>query len=116
MLKLFPDFFNAPYNLSRLNYTLITLILKKGNSTKVSDYRPISFENGMIKLISKVLSIRLRAKINELVSKYQSAFIQGRVIFESFIAASEIVSFCHCTKTSDILYKIDFKKAFDNVS
>ena len=66
----------------------------------------------MIKLISKLLALQLRTKIDKLVSDFQTAFIQGRFIFESFIAASEVVSFCRRSKTPRILCKIDFEKAW----
>ena len=80
------------------------------------DYRPISFKNGMIKILSKVLFISLHSKIEELILDCQTTFVQGHVIFEGFVAAAEIVSFCPCSWSPSILCKIDFEKILDYVS
>ena len=44
----------------------------------------------MIKIISKVLSIHLRGKINELVSDRQTAFVDGQVIFKALSLLQEL--------------------------
>ena len=60
VFKLFDAFFNSPIGISTLNYTCISLIPKMLECTSIKDFQPISLENGMIKIISKVLATRLR--------------------------------------------------------
>ncbi|XP_073107327.1 uncharacterized protein [Elaeis guineensis] len=48
--------------------------------------------------------------------KFTVSFHRGRLIFESYVVASEVISFAKRTKASGILCKLDFEKAFDNVS
>lgn len=69
-----------------------------------------------MKIIFKVLSLRLHSKMDMLIFDCQSAFIKDQMIFDSFISTTEIISFCNRNKLSEVLCKIDFKKAFDSVS
>ena len=67
-------------------------------------------------IISKVLSNRLQVKLDKLVFDCQSTFIKGWLIFESYISMVEQISSLKHSKIPIILRKIDFEKAFDNVS
>lgn len=60
--------------------------------------------------------MRLSVELPELVSIYQTAFIQGRYIAENFISTREILSHINETKKSSLLVKIDFSKAFDSIN
>lgn len=82
----------------------------------MKDYRPICLEHGIIKIISRALSIRLSMVTESLISSSHSAFIKGHLIFESFVSISEIINMISKSKIPSILLKIDFEKAFDNVS
>ncbi|XP_073116175.1 uncharacterized protein [Elaeis guineensis] len=76
----------------------------------------MSLMNGVVKILSKVLSKRLANKLDSLISPNQSAFIKDRNIADIFAAAKEMVSQVHKSKEKGIIYKLDFKKAFDNVA
>lgn len=101
-------------DLSRLNYTHMILVPKKAENPVVSDYRPISLKNGIIKIIFIVLSIRLVMDL--LVRSSQTAFIKGRSIFKSYATASDIINYFIKAKIPRILLKINFEKVFDLVS
>lgn len=107
---------NYAVDLHRLNYTFITLVAKKTGSVSIKDFRPISLEHAFIKIFSKLLSNRLCKVIGSLVSSTHNAFIKGHLIFESYVSASEIISYCKRAKHKGILCKIDFEKAFDCIS
>jgi hypothetical protein len=73
--------------LERLNGAFIALIPKKDIAEHATDFRPISLINSFAKLITKTLSIRLSAHIDQLISSSQSAFIQGRCIQDNPVCA-----------------------------
>jgi hypothetical protein len=60
-----------------LNFTYLALIPKNNNPSCVSDFRSISLCNVLYKIISKVLVIRLKVILLDIISPTQSAFILG---------------------------------------
>ena len=92
-LRIFDALYNLSVDLTRLNYTFVVWIPKKSDSLSVADYRPVSLENGVIKIISKVLSLRLRPFLGSLVLDFQTIFVKDKMIFESFITAAEVIAF-----------------------
>uniref|UniRef100_A0A803P5W9 Reverse transcriptase domain-containing protein n=1 Tax=Cannabis sativa TaxID=3483 RepID=A0A803P5W9_CANSA len=99
----------------RLNYTFICLILKVENSRRMDEFCPISLCNFPYKVITKILSNRLRPYMERLISPFQSAFIPGRWITESSILTQELVH--KIRKKSGmgglIAIKLDMLKASD---
>ena len=57
-----------------LTKTLIVLILKEDQPTRMKDFRPISLCNVLYKLITKVLVNRLKKCIVNLIGPMQSVF------------------------------------------
>lgn len=68
-----------------LNEILIILISKKDNPTRVDDYRPINLCNVIYKTISKCLANRLKVTMHIAITDTQSAFVEGRVIYDNVI-------------------------------
>jgi hypothetical protein len=60
-----------------LNFTYLALIPKNNNPFCVLDFRSISLCNVLYKIISKVLVIRLKVILLDIISPTQSAFILG---------------------------------------
>lgn len=69
-------------DLCRLNFDLVTLIPKAGDATNLKQFRPISLLNCSFKIFSKLLTLRLSAIVQRIVTVNQSAFIKGRFILE----------------------------------
>lgn len=70
---------------SSFNSTFIALISKKNNSLSVIDFKPISLCNIIYKLVSKVITNKLKPLMNSIISSSQSAFILGRVITDNIL-------------------------------
>jgi hypothetical protein len=64
---------------------LITLIPKKDDAQRISDYRPISLLSTSVKIITKLLANRLQTVLSSLFHKNQYGFIKYRTI-QDYIA------------------------------
>lgn len=62
------NIFTNPENVKEVNETLITLIPKVDQVTRIRDFRPISLCNVSYKVITKILALRLRAMMEKLVN------------------------------------------------
>lgn len=80
VVRIVQDFFINDKLLPALNHTNITLMPKVGNPTKVNQYRPISLCNVIYKVISKIMTERLKVVLPKLISPFQMAFVPGRSI------------------------------------
>ncbi|CAN1848719.1 LINE-1 reverse transcriptase homolog, partial [Linum perenne] len=101
------------------NDTNITLIPKVPNPKNISQFRPINCCNFKYKIISKILSSRLKEFIPTIVTEMQSAFSGDRAIQDNIIIVHEVL---HNFKTRskrggnwNMLIKMDMKKAYDMV-
>ena len=69
-----------------------------------------------MKLITKIMAIRLKRVMGNLVSEVQSGFIQGRQISDGIPVASEIIRSMQSKKCRGVILKLDFEKAFNSVN
>lgn len=101
-----------------VNHTHLALIPKVKFPSKINEFRPISLCNVIYKLVSKVLSNRLKKLLPSIVSENQSAFVAGRLIIDNILVAFETM---HTIKTKNqgkdgfMAFKLDMTKAFDRV-
>ena len=109
-------FENNNLNMTRLNYVMLTLIPKEENASEIRKFRPIALINYSFKIFSKALNNRLTRIIDRLISPNQTAFIKGRYILESIVAAHEIIHEVARKKEAGIILKIDYEKAYDRVN
>ncbi|WOK93927.1 hypothetical protein Cni_G02628 [Canna indica] len=58
----------------KINSAFITLIPKKEGANATNDFRPISLENSLVKIFSKLLANRLAEQMKSLIDNKQGAF------------------------------------------
>ena len=90
---------------------------KQEHPSCLHDFRPISCCNVLYKCIAKLLVIRLKAALVDVIGPSQSTFIPGRNISDAILLTQELMHNYHHNKgPSRCALKIDLKKAFDTVS
>jgi hypothetical protein len=94
----------------------IKLIPKKGEATKIKNWRPISLLNVLYKVAAKAINNRLKKVAPYCLSRSQKGFVDKRYIQECLINIVEAVNFAEKTKTAAFCLAIDQSKAFDSVS
>jgi hypothetical protein len=95
---------------------LIKLIPKKGDTTKLKNWRPISLLNCMYKILSRAANNRLK-KIRDLVfSGAQKGFSGSRYIQEVLINVTETIGYCNENSVGGAMLSLDQSKAFDSIS
>ena len=95
---------------------VITLLCKdQENSFLIKNWRPISLLNLDYKLVSKVLSTRLRGVLGDIVSPYQTCSVPGRSIMDNLHLFRNIISYANQKSFPLAFINIDQEKAFDRV-
>lgn len=80
------------------------------------DYLPISILSGVYKILGKVLAIRLKGVLPDLISNLQCGGLPSRQIHKGVLVANELLDSRIKAKEPGVLFKLDFTKAFDIVS
>ena len=100
-----------------INATILSLVPKTTDAEKMSDFRPIAYCNVIYKIVSKFIARRLKATLPEAIELIQCAFVEGRLLLENVLLATELVKDYHKgSVTSRHAIKLDISKAFDTVS
>ena len=93
---------------------LIRLIPKKPDPLSVDDWRPISLLNCDYKILTKILAGRLQGVLGDIVGPHQTCSIRGRSIGTNIKCVRDLLQ--TQGRMDGLIYSVDQKKAFDNVS
>ncbi|KAK3221908.1 hypothetical protein Dsin_008933 [Dipteronia sinensis] len=110
------EFFRSGLLLKELNATILALVPKVPNPSKMKDFRPISCCNTLYKIIAKIIANRIKPCLPDIISPSQSAFVAGRCIGDNILLVQELMRNYHKNASCPRLaLKMDLMKAFDMV-
>lgn len=117
IIKDIQQFFNTGQLKFALNYTFLALIPKVPSTYKVDQFRPIALCNLVYKLISKILSSRLRHLLELIIHSSQATFVPHRSIGDNIIINHEVMFYMKNKKGSlgFMAIKVNLAKAYDRV-
>ena len=111
--------FNNSYLKKKLtcsqSLAIIKLIPKKPNPTTVHDWRPISLLNTDYKILSTIISSRLKPILNSIISLEQQCGLPNRQIFINYLNILSAINYTNDFNQPSKL-QIDFYKTFDSIS
>ncbi len=95
--------------------SVICLLQKKGKDKRViGNLRPISLSNCDIKVITKTLTKRCNAILNDVLDPHQTACISGRIVHDNLRTIDVVKDMCSSHNIDGYLVRLDAKKAFDS--
>lgn len=97
----------------RVNTTYLCLIPKCTNATRLGNFIPISLCNIQYKIITKIITNRLRPFLSKLISPSQFSFLLNRRTSDNAIIIQEIINhFMKMNgKRSNMILKKDLEKS-----
>jgi hypothetical protein len=98
------------------NATFLTLISKEEWVSHPKKFCPITLCNIIYKIITKVITLRLKPVLPFLISKELSWYVKGRQIMNNTILAHKVIHSLKSTQTPGMLIKLDLSKALDRIS
>lgn len=95
---------------------MVKLIFKKrGDSTDLKNYRPISMLNTDFKILAKVLANRLKKVLPGIITTNQAYSIIGREITDTVSNIRDKIRYMVENKKEGYMVSLDLEKAFDRV-
>ena len=86
-----------------LKSTFIVLIPKIGASKTFGDFRPISLRNILYKLISKIITERLKVTLSIHITPKKFGFLKGRSIHDAVAISEECIHSAHTEKRTSMV-------------
>lgn len=98
-----------------MNTAFLALMPKEKGANTFNRFRPISLCNIGYKLITKVISNRLKLILPKLIPESQGGFIQGRQIVDNYMLVQEEIHSSMSPKEKCMVVKLDLVNDFDRV-
>lgn len=95
---------------------IITILYKnKGSPLKLENYRPLSLLNSDYKILTKILTNRIKLVAGSIVSPSQAYSIVGRDIADIICTIRDVVESMGKDGKGGLILSVDLNKAFDRV-
>ena len=101
---------------SSQSVALIKLIPKIPKPTSVKDWRPIALLNTDYKILSSIISNRLKPILNSIISPEQQCGLPNRQIFNNHLNILSAINYSKDFQQPLAIVQFDFYKAFDSIS
>jgi hypothetical protein len=89
---------------------------KKGDKSRISNYRPITLLNCDYKLLTKTYSVRLMNVAPSLVHPNQAGFMKGRKIEDQVKLAKFLLDYAEAAEEDGVIVYLDQEKAYDRIN
>lgn len=97
------------------NPAFLALVPKEKGENSFNRFRPISLCNIGYKVITKVITNRLRKILPKIIPENQGGFIHGRQLVDNFVLVQEEIHSCLRRKEKGMVIKLDLANAFNRV-
>ena len=94
----------------------VKLLYKKGDQRQLKNWRPISNLNVDYKIVSKLLTNRIKGTITSVISDTQKCSVPGRNISDILLNIQAALSFAKLKKIPILVASFDQENAFDTVN
>ena len=101
--------------LGSINSTFLTLIPKKQKPQSFDEFRPISCCNMIYKIIAKVLALRIKPVLSEIITEEQFGFLNNKKIHDAVSLSQDIVHTIKKEKQRAFSLKLDLSKSYVRV-
>ena len=95
---------------------VVSLVPKGGDRLNIKNWRPITLLNTDYKLLTKVLTSRLKRVINSLVQPEQTYCVPGRTIHDNLHLLRDTIWYGNTYDVPLAIITLDQEKAFDRVN
>ena len=94
---------------------VVVSIYKKGDSSQLENYRPISLLNTCYKILAALIKDRLDKGLDKWITPTQYGFRKSKSTAEAIYLARRLQDYCEKSKSASTLILLDWEKAFDKV-
>ena len=98
-----------------MNQAIITLLPKNDKKENLRNWWPISLLCFDCKILTKILSNRLKPTLQHAISIEQICGIPNRSIFSNLFIIRKIINHCNSKNINSFIISVDQEKAFDIV-
>ena len=95
---------------------VVVSIYKKGDASKLENYRPISLLTACYKIVAALLKERLDKGLDKWLMATQYGFRKGKSTSQAIFAARRLQDISEKSKSHSTLILLDWEKAFDKVA
>ena len=95
---------------------VISLIPKKDKDpTLLKNWRPLTLLNCDYKILAKLLALRMKSVLPDIIGYQQTGFMEGRHISDNIRKTIDIVAQVYRNRKSALVVNIDYEKCFDRI-